>query len=147
MHLFWFMLTIWFTKWLQKVRFCGSDVWVDMLKVLNMEEKNNESHLTSAAAFVEGGIQEACDDSCSICLEDFSESNPSTVILSCVLLYKFNYLASMSLFQKTFVHYFILVFQVTTCKHDFHLQCILEWYICQIYVLCWLYIPIVFCFV
>ena len=35
--------------------------------------------MTSAAAFVEGGIQEACDDSCSICLEAFFESDPSTV--------------------------------------------------------------------
>ncbi|KAJ7948118.1 E3 ubiquitin-protein ligase RHF2A [Quillaja saponaria] len=61
-----------------------------------MEETNkSEAHLTSAAAFVEGGILEACDD-CSICLEDFSDSDPSTV---------------------------------TSCKHEFHLQCILEW--CQ----------------
>ncbi|XP_075491702.1 E3 ubiquitin-protein ligase RHF2A-like isoform X2 [Primulina tabacum] len=60
------------------------------------EEKTSENHLTSAAAFVEGGIQEACDDACSICLEDFSDGNPSTV---------------------------------TSCKHEFHLQCILEW--CQ----------------
>ncbi|KAA8544387.1 hypothetical protein F0562_022399 [Nyssa sinensis] len=62
-----------------------------------MEEgKMSENHLTSAAAFVEGGIQEACDDACSICLEAFCESDPSTV---------------------------------TNCKHEFHLQCILEW--CQ----------------
>ncbi|GLT81916.1 hypothetical protein SLE2022_003400 [Rubroshorea leprosula] len=62
-----------------------------------MEETNkSEDHLTSAAAFVEGGIQEACDDACSICLEVFCESDPSTV---------------------------------TGCKHEFHLQCILEW--CQ----------------
>lgn len=63
-----------------------------------MEEgkKLEEAKLTSAAAFVEGGIQEACDDSCSICLDEFSESDPSTV---------------------------------TGCKHEFHLQCILEW--CQ----------------
>ncbi|KAA0043784.1 hypothetical protein IC582_009187 [Cucumis melo] len=60
------------------------------------EEKDSENRLTSAAAFVEGGIQEACDDACSICLEDFCESDPSTV---------------------------------TACKHEFHLQCILEW--CQ----------------
>ncbi|CAA7394720.1 unnamed protein product [Spirodela intermedia] len=52
--------------------------------------------LSSAAAFVEGGIQDACDDACSICLENFCESDPSTV---------------------------------TGCKHEFHLQCILEW--CQ----------------
>ncbi|GER27170.1 RING finger protein [Striga asiatica] len=56
----------------------------------------SESSLTSAAAFVEGGIQEACDDACSICLEAFCDSDPSTV---------------------------------TSCKHEFHLQCILEW--CQ----------------
>lgn len=62
-----------------------------------MEESNkSECHLTSAAAFVEGGIQEACDDACSICLEAFCDSDPSTV---------------------------------TSCKHEFHLQCILEW--CQ----------------
>ncbi|KAJ7975907.1 E3 ubiquitin-protein ligase RHF2A-like [Quillaja saponaria] len=61
-----------------------------------MEDNNAESHMTSASAFVEGGIQDACDDACSICLEDFFESDPSTV---------------------------------TTCKHEFHLQCILEW--CQ----------------
>lgn len=63
-----------------------------------MEEskKLEEAKLTSAAAFVEGGIQDACDDACSICLEEFCESDPSTV---------------------------------TDCKHEFHLQCILEW--CQ----------------
>ena len=43
------------------------------------EEKILDDHLTSAAAFVEGGIQDACDDACSICLEVFSESEPSTV--------------------------------------------------------------------
>jgi len=58
--------------------------------------KKPESHLTSAAAFVEGGIQDPCDDACSICLEEFCDSDPSTV---------------------------------TTCKHEFHLQCVLEW--CQ----------------
>ncbi|KAL2945538.1 E3 ubiquitin-protein ligase RHF2A [Bienertia sinuspersici] len=64
----------------------------------SMEEnkKLEEAKLTSAAAFVEGGIQEACDDACSICLEEFCDSDPSTV---------------------------------TGCKHEFHLQCILEW--CQ----------------
>ncbi|XP_058191311.1 E3 ubiquitin-protein ligase RHF2A [Rhododendron vialii] len=67
------------------------------MEVEKMEEGvKSENHLTSAAAFVEGGIQEACDDSCSICLEAFCESEPSTV---------------------------------TCCKHEFHLQCILEW--CQ----------------
>ncbi|KAJ6778561.1 ZINC FINGER RING/FYVE/PHD-TYPE [Salix koriyanagi] len=60
------------------------------------EAKKSEVHMTSAAAFVEGGIQDSCDDACSICLEEFCESDPSTV---------------------------------TNCKHEFHLQCILEW--CQ----------------
>ncbi|WOL10887.1 E3 ubiquitin-protein ligase [Canna indica] len=60
------------------------------------ETEKMENHLTSAAAFVEGGIQDACDDACSICLEAFCDSDPSTV---------------------------------TSCKHEFHLQCILEW--CQ----------------
>lgn len=59
-------------------------------------KKLEEAKLTSAAAFVEGGIQDACDDACSICLEEFCESDPYTV---------------------------------TGCKHEFHLQCILEW--CQ----------------
>lgn len=58
--------------------------------------KNTESLLTSAAAFVDGGIQDPCEDTCSICLEEFSESDPASV---------------------------------TICKHEFHLQCILEW--CQ----------------
>lgn len=43
------------------------------------ELKKGESHITSAAAFVEGGIQDACDDACSICLEAFCDSDPSTV--------------------------------------------------------------------
>lgn len=41
--------------------------------------KVSDKHLSSAAAFVEGGIQDACDDACSICLEAFSDSDPSTV--------------------------------------------------------------------
>ncbi|XP_052111785.1 E3 ubiquitin-protein ligase RHF2A isoform X2 [Arachis duranensis] len=65
------------------------------MEVPGMEGKA-ESQMTSAAAFVEGGIQESCDDACSICLEDFSESDPSTT---------------------------------TACRHEFHLQCVLEW--CQ----------------
>ncbi|KAJ4870810.1 E3 ubiquitin-protein ligase RHF2A [Raphanus sativus] len=57
---------------------------------------SSEGHMISAAAFVQGGIQDACDDACSICLESFCESEPSTL---------------------------------TSCKHEYHLQCILEW--CQ----------------
>ncbi|BAT86397.1 E3 ubiquitin-protein [Vigna angularis] len=41
-------------------------------------EGNKESKMISAAAFVEGGIQDSCDDACSICLEEFSASDPST---------------------------------------------------------------------
>lgn len=66
------------------------------MEVLNEEAKRAGDLMTSAAAFVEGGIQEANDDACSICLEEFCDSDPSTV---------------------------------TCCKHEFHLQCILEW--CQ----------------
>ncbi|KAF8369564.1 hypothetical protein HHK36_032408 [Tetracentron sinense] len=67
------------------------------MEVSGMDEvQTSESHLTLAAAFVEGGIQEACDDTRSICLEAFCDCDPSTV---------------------------------TSCKHEFHLQCILEW--CQ----------------
>ncbi|XP_050383455.1 E3 ubiquitin-protein ligase RHF2A-like isoform X2 [Argentina anserina] len=58
--------------------------------------KKDESQLISAAAFVEGGIQDSCSEACSICLEDFCESDPSVL---------------------------------TTCKHEFHFHCILEW--CQ----------------
>lgn len=60
------------------------------------EVKKIEGRMTSPAAFVEGGIQDACDDACSICLEAFCESDPPSV---------------------------------TSCKHEFHLQCVLEW--CQ----------------
>ncbi|KAL5545661.1 hypothetical protein UlMin_005348 [Ulmus minor] len=50
------------------------------MEVPEMEEaKKVDSHLTSAAAFVDGGIQDPCDDACSICLEEFSDSDPSTV--------------------------------------------------------------------
>jgi len=53
-----------------------------VLQVLEMDEaKKPEVHMTSAAAFVEGGIQDSCDDACSICLEEFCESDPSTVIV------------------------------------------------------------------
>jgi E3 ubiquitin-protein ligase RHF len=45
------------------------------------ETKKAKTHLTSAAAFVEGGVQEACDDACSICLENFRESDPSTACI------------------------------------------------------------------
>ena len=54
------------------------------------EGKMSEAHLTSAAAFVEGGIQDACDDACSICLEAFCDSDPSTVSYAyCKILYLF----------------------------------------------------------
>ena len=43
------------------------------------DEKAKMESLTSPAAFVEGGVQDACDDACSICLEAFCESDPSTV--------------------------------------------------------------------
>lgn len=49
------------------------------------EEKVSEKSLTSAAAFVEGGIQDACDDACSICLEAFCDSDPSTVCAAVIL--------------------------------------------------------------
>ncbi|CAN0847700.1 E3 ubiquitin-protein ligase RHF2A [Linum grandiflorum] len=52
--------------------------------------------MTSAAAFVEGGIQDGSEDACSICLDDFTSNDPSTL---------------------------------TNCRHEYHLQCILEW--CQ----------------
>jgi E3 ubiquitin-protein ligase RHF len=39
------------------------------------DEKAKMESLTSAAAFVEGGIQDACN----ICLEAFCESDPSAV--------------------------------------------------------------------
>lgn len=62
------------------------------------ESSHSEAHLTSAAAFVEGGIQEACDDSCSICLESFSETEPSTVFYNSVLM--------MCSFDLLFLHDF-----------------------------------------
>lgn len=45
------------------------------------EAKKGEGHVRSAAAFVEGGIQEACDDACSICLEGFCDSDPATLLI------------------------------------------------------------------
>lgn len=82
----------------------------------------SEDILTSAAAFVEGGIQDACDDACSICLEEFSDSDPSTVrILHIYLVLPWTECASAWSIIKSFN------LQVTGCKHEFHLQCILEW--------------------
>jgi E3 ubiquitin-protein ligase RHF len=46
------------------------------------EKAANMEKLSSAAAFVEGGVQDACDDACSICLEAFCDSDPSTVATS-----------------------------------------------------------------
>ena len=40
---------------------------------------SSEGNLISAAAFVEGGIQEACDNFFSIFLQPFCDSDPSTV--------------------------------------------------------------------
>lgn len=58
----------------------GDLVWL-VCRGMEDNKQSDDAHLTSAAAFVEGGIQDACDDACSICLEDFSESDPSTVHL------------------------------------------------------------------
>ncbi|CAL1370741.1 unnamed protein product [Linum trigynum] len=69
------------------------------MEVPEVEERKkgaSGAQMTSAAAFVEGGIQDGCEDACSICLENFTSSDPSTL---------------------------------TKCRHEYHLQCILEW--CQ----------------
>lgn len=59
-----------------------------MSKDTKMENKA-ENHMTSAAAFVEGGIQEYSDDACSICLEEFSDRDPSTVIIFMFMFHKY----------------------------------------------------------
>ncbi|XP_056686693.1 E3 ubiquitin-protein ligase RHF2A isoform X1 [Spinacia oleracea] len=41
--------------------------------------RESYDHSTNIGTFLEGEMQGACDDACSICLEDFSESDPSTV--------------------------------------------------------------------
>lgn len=88
------------------------------------ENKQCDARLTSPAAFVEGGIQDACDDACSICLEPFSDSDPSTVT-------SFGF--HVRFFRVVILRdlgYFSLLLQLTSCKHEFHLQCVLEWYVC-----------------
>ncbi|KAJ7569693.1 hypothetical protein O6H91_01G088900 [Diphasiastrum complanatum] len=35
--------------------------------------------MSSAVEFVEGGVQDACEDACSICLETFSDQDPASV--------------------------------------------------------------------
>lgn len=55
--------------------YVGFDIQAPRTEEIN----KSDAHLTSAAAFVEGGIQDACDDACSICLEAFCDSDPSTV--------------------------------------------------------------------
>jgi hypothetical protein len=64
------------------------------------DEKAKMEGLTSAAAFVEGGIQDACDDACSICLEAFCESDPSTVrclIFNCMFFLIYDILLTILL--------------------------------------------------
>ena len=83
--------------------------------------------LSSAAAFIEGGIQDASDDSCSICLESFCNNNPSTVS-ECSASTKFFMGLQFALLPVHAVaQIFLDLLQVTECKHEFHLQCILEW--------------------
>jgi E3 ubiquitin-protein ligase RHF len=95
-----------------------------------MDEKAAKMEkLSSAAAFVEGGVQDACDDACSICLEAFCDSDPSTVAhpsLSLSRGHHGDWRAKSWLSDALIVSCFGLS-QVTSCKHDFHLQCILEW--------------------
>jgi hypothetical protein len=49
-----------------------------------VEAARMEEH-SSVAAFVEGDVQDDCDDACSICLEAFSDSDPSAVLAPCSL--------------------------------------------------------------
>ena len=114
----------------------GGGVDPDSVDRRGMEAKAGRmEELSSAAAFVEGGVQDACDDACSICLEAFSDSDPSAVRLPaalqpCSRRWVFNLLglgcALLGLFNKLALSCFCLA-QVTSCKHEFHLQCILEW--------------------
>ena len=65
---------------------CGGGVDPDSVDRRGMEAKAGRmEELSSAAAFVEGGVQDACDDACSICLEAFSDSDPSAVRLPAAL--------------------------------------------------------------
>lgn len=88
------------------------------------ENKQCDARLTSPAAFVEGGIQDACDDACSICLEPFSDSDPSTVTSFDFHVRFFRVVILRDLGN------FSLLLQLTSCRHEFHLQCVLEWYVC-----------------
>lgn len=58
-----------------------------VIQVSKMDEGKKESHLISPVAFVEGGIQEACEDSCSICLEAFCDNDPGTVLIIFLVCY------------------------------------------------------------
>ncbi|KAH9796078.1 RING-type domain-containing protein [Citrus sinensis] len=84
------------------------------------ENKQCDARLTSPAAFVEGGIQDACDDACSICLEPFSDSDPSTVTSFDFHVRFFRVVILRDLGN------FSLLLQLTSCRHEFHLQCVLE---------------------
>jgi hypothetical protein len=50
-----------------------------------IDKKAKMESLISSVAFVEGGIQEACDDAYNICLEVFCESDPSAVMSGTII--------------------------------------------------------------
>lgn len=48
-------------------------------------DEREESHLTSPEAFVEGWIQKACRELCSICLEAICDNDLGTVLIRLLL--------------------------------------------------------------
>lgn len=59
----------------------------NQVEIRKFEMEKMENQHSSAVAFVEGGTQDACEDNCSICLEPFCNSDPSTVLIQTKILY------------------------------------------------------------
>lgn len=84
-----------------------------------------ESHLPSARTPVEGGVQDACGDACSIRLEPLCEIDPSTVW--CLLYFCFSFYSCKwwltfflpLLSRCPLVISLIVVLQITCCKYEF----------------------------
>ncbi|KAK6930005.1 Zinc finger, RING-H2-type [Dillenia turbinata] len=70
--------------------------------------------IMSGSLSFSGAVDDTHEDACSICLEPFGSQEPPTLVQ----------VEEQSINAVTFG---FILFQITTCRHEYHLQCILEW--------------------